>query len=315
MSPSYLRYTDLPEQICCIDTQYMRPGLAACYLVESADEAAIIDTGTAHSVPLIMQVLANKGLEPAQIRYVIPTHVHLDHAGGAGQLMRLLPEAELVVHPFGARHMIDPAKLIAGATSVYGEARFKQLYGELLPVPEKRVTEARDDFSLELGERRLQCLDTPGHARHHICVRDEQSNGIFSGDTFGLSYREFDNAHGPFILPTSTPVQFDPEAWHATLERLMSFAPEVIYLTHFGRVEDPQRLVLDLQRGIDDFVAIASRADRAERTAQIRKGLFDWTLDRLSAHGCRQTPEQIQKLLGMDLELNTQGLEIWLDRQ
>lgn len=312
---SSLRYTDLPEQISCIDTLYQRPGLAACYLIESAGEAAFIDTGTAHSAPILMRLLAYKGIERSQIKYVIPTHVHLDHAGGAGQLMQLLPEAELVVHPFGARHLIDPTRLIAGATAVYGEERFNALYGSLVPVPTKRVIQATDGFMLNLGKRELHCLDTPGHARHHICVHDNQSNGFFCGDSFGLSYREFDTENGPFILPTSTPVQFDPGAWHTTLERILEFQPASIYLTHFGRVGNPQKLAADLHQAIDDFVSIAERAGATNRTAQIRQGLFDWSIGKLSGHGCRQTPEEIEVLLGMDLDLNTQGLEVWLDRK
>ncbi len=311
---SHLSYTDLPEQISCIDTLYQRPGLAACYLIDSAGEAAIIDTGTAHTAPLLMQLLAAKGIQPAQVRYIIPTHVHLDHAGGAGQLIQLLPEAELVIHPFGARHMIDPAKLIAGATSVYGEARFNALYGSLLPVPSERVVEAPDGLTLDLGKRKLHCLDTPGHARHHICIHDNQSNGFFSGDTFGLSYREFDTQNGPFVLPTSTPVQFDPDAWHTTLKRLADFQPARIYLTHFGMVEYTRKLAADLYQAIDDFVSIAELADAADRTAQIRQDLFDWSVKKLAGHGCRQSPAQIEALLGMDLDLNAQGLEIWLDR-
>ncbi len=309
------RYLDLAEQISCIDTLYQRPGLAACYLIESAGKAAIIDTGTAHTAPIIMQLLAAKGIQPAQVKYIIPTHVHLDHAGGAGQLMQLLPEAALVIHPFGARHMVDPEKLIAGATSVYGEEQFNSLYGSLLPVPSERVIEAPDGLTLDLGHRKLHCLDTPGHARHHICIYDSQSNGFFSGDTFGLSYREFDTEKGPFILPTSTPVQFDPAAWHTTLNRLTEFQPTCIYLTHFGMVKKPQKLAADLHQAIDEFVAIAKQAEGADRAAQIRQGLFDWAVKKLTEHACRQTPEQIEALLGMDLDLNTQGLEIWLDRR
>jgi glyoxylase-like metal-dependent hydrolase (beta-lactamase superfamily II) len=308
-------FIDLPGRICCIDTRYQRPGLAACYLIESAGEAAFIDTGTAHSLPLLMRMLKEKGLQPNQVKYVIPTHVHLDHAGGAGGLMQRLPDATLVIHPFGARHMIDPAKLIAGATAVYGEARFKQLYGRLTPVEADRVLQASDGLTLTLGNRRLLCLETPGHARHHICIHDEQTNGWFSGDTFGLSYREFDTRNGPFILPTSTPVQFDPEAWHTSLERLMTSRPSAIYLTHFGRLATPERLVDQLHQGIDDFVAIAERADPADRFKQIRYGLFDWVVKRLARHACPHSPEQIEALLGMDLDLNAQGLGVWLDRK
>jgi glyoxylase-like metal-dependent hydrolase (beta-lactamase superfamily II) len=312
---NHLPYTDLPERICCIDTLYQRPGLAACYLIESAGEAAIIDTGTAPRAPELLALLAHKGIAPNQVRYVIPTHVHLDHAGAAGQLMQRLPAAQLVVHPRGARHLIDPSKLIAGATAVYGEAKFKALYGELLPVPAQRVLEAEDGLILELGQRRLHCLDTPGHARHHICLYDEQSRGIFTGDTFGLSYREFDTSRGSFILPTTTPVQFDPEAWHGSLDRLLALEPDHLYLTHFGRVTDPHRLAAELHRGLDDFVAIAIGSGADADVRELQAGLRDWALVKLADHGCRLSTPRILQLLEMDLELNAQGLAIWLSRQ
>lgn len=310
-----LPFTNLEDQISCIDTLYQRPGLAACYLIESSGEAAIVDTGTAYTAKPLVHLLAEKGLEPQQIKYVIPTHVHLDHAGGAGSLMQLLPEAKLVIHPYGARHMIDPTKLIAGATAVYGEQDFKRLYGRLIPVDAERVIEAPDGMTLTLGTRQLLCLDTPGHARHHICVHDDQSNGWFSGDTFGLSYREFDTQNGAFMLPTTTPVQFDPEAWHASLDRIMALQPAVIYLTHFGRVSNPSKLAADLHQAIDDYVAIAEHLGSVELTDAIRQGLLHWTLDKLSQHGCAHSSEQIEAILGMDLDLNTQGLKIWLDKK
>ena len=312
---NHLPYTDLPDRICCIDTLYQRPGLAACYLIESAGEAALIDTGTAPMAPRLLALLAHKAMAPEQVKYVIPTHVHLDHAGAAGQLMQQLPEARLVVHPQGARHLIDPAKLIAGASAVYGEAKFKALYGELLPVPKQRVQEAEDGLILALGERRLHCLDTPGHARHHICVYDDLSRGIFTGDTFGLSYREFDSPQGPFILPTTTPVQFDPEAWHTSLERLLTLQPVYLYLTHFGRIAEPHKRAAALHQGLDDFVAIAGRSGTPPDVRRLQQDLLDWVLDKLAVHGCRLGPERIGQLLQMDLELNAQGLEIWLSRQ
>jgi glyoxylase-like metal-dependent hydrolase (beta-lactamase superfamily II) len=293
----------------------MRPGLAACYLIQSAGEAALIDTGTAPRATLLLALLAHKQITPEQVKYVIPTHVHLDHAGAAGQLMQELPAAQLVVHPRGSRHLIDPSKLIAGATAVYGEETFKSLYGELLPVPARRVLAAEDDLTLQLGQRRLHCLDTPGHAKHHICIYDEQSRGIFTGDTFGLSYREFDTAEGPFILPTTTPVQFEPEAWHVSLERLLGLEPACLYLTHFGRVEEPHRLAAELHQALDDFVQIAYAAGPKAEVPQLQDGLFDWVLGRLTARGCHLSKERILQLLEMDLELNAQGLKTWLSRQ
>lgn len=311
-------YRDLPQGITCIDTAYQRPALAACYLIESAGEAAFIDTGTHHTVPLLMAVLKAKGIPPSRVRYVIPTHVHLDHAGGVGALMQQLPNASLVIHPYGARHMIDPTKLEAGAKAVYGEEGFAAQFGELIPVAESRVIEALDGHCLAFGGRELFCLDTPGHARHHICIHDPQSRGLFTGDTFGISYREFDTGQGPFLLATSTPVQFDPEAWHATLDRLMALNPEVLYLTHYGEVRQPARLAEQLRHSIDQFSRIALAADAPsgkERTAQIRGALLGWLVERLAHHGSRHSPGEIEELMGMDLELDAQGLEVWLQKR
>jgi glyoxylase-like metal-dependent hydrolase (beta-lactamase superfamily II) len=305
----------LPGGIVRIDTEYQRPGLAACYLLESQGEAAFVDTGTSHSLPLLLQALEQRGLVREAVKYVIPTHVHLDHAGGAGALMRALPNAQLVVHPFGARHLIDPAKLIAGTIAVYGKAEFERLYGEIIPVAAERVIEAEDGLTLELGRRRLECLDTPGHARHHICIHDSQTNGFFSGDTFGLSYREFDTDSGAFLLPTTTPVQFDPDAWNATLDRLLSYRPKVIYLTHFGAVTGVEQLATQLREGLETFVEIALQANEEDRQAQIRTGLESWALEALQRRGCQLPQEQCLALLALDLELNSQGLEVWLRRR
>ncbi|MEJ2692632.1 MAG: MBL fold metallo-hydrolase [Candidatus Thiodiazotropha sp.] len=312
------RYQELPHQVTCIDTEYQRPGVAACYLIESQGEAAFIDTGTSHTVALLLSVLEAKGIAPSQVKYVIPTHVHLDHAGGAGALMRRLPEAKMVIHPHGARHLIDPSKLSAGATAVYGEEKFKQDFGEIIPVDERRAIEAPDGFRLRLGGRELLCLDTPGHARHHISIYDNLSRGIFTGDTFGISYREFDTDQGAFILATSTPIQFDPEAWHETLDRLMALTPEVIYLTHYGAVEEPARLVEMLRASLDQFTRVALSADAApgqERISQMRAALLQWLTAGLAQHGCRHSSQEIDRMMAMDLELDAQGLEVWLQKR
>jgi glyoxylase-like metal-dependent hydrolase (beta-lactamase superfamily II) len=312
------RFHELAHQITCIDTEYQRPGLAACYLVESDGEAAFIDTGTSNTVPQLMSVLEAKGIAPGQVKYVIPTHVHLDHAGGVGALMEKLPDASLVIHPYGARHMIDPTKLSAGAKAVYGEEKFCADFGELVAVDESRVIEAPDGFRVRLGTRELRCLDTPGHARHHICIYDEQSRGIFTGDTFGLSYREFDTEQGPFILATTTPIQFDPEAWHDTLDRLMALSPEVIYLTHYCEVREPDRLVGQLRESLDRFTTIALSADAEPgeaRINQMRTALLHWLVANLERHGCAQSPREIEQLMAMDLELDAQGMEVWLQKR
>jgi glyoxylase-like metal-dependent hydrolase (beta-lactamase superfamily II) len=307
---------DLPHGISTIDTGYCRPGFDASHLIVHRGLAALVDVGTSHSVPRILQVLQEKGIVRRDVRYVMVTHVHLDHAGGAGALLQHLPEARLVVHPRGAPHMIDPGKLIAGTAMVYGEERFRALYGDIVPVAAERVITAQDNFELSLNGRSLVCVDTPGHARHHYCIWDPHSRGVFSGDTFGLSYREFDTQHGPFIFPTTTPVQFDPEALHNSIERLLSFNPERMYLTHYGRVEDVTRLAAQLHRMIDVFVGVARdvAAKGERRHAALVAGLQETLLNALQAHDCRLPRRRLVELLMMDIELNAQGLEIWLEK-
>ena len=212
------------------------------------------------------------GLARERVRYVIPTHVHLDHAGGAGLLMRALPNAKLVVHPRGARHLIDPGKLIAGASAVYGADAVQRMYGEIAPVPEARVIVADDGLRLPDGDGALEFIDSPGHARHHFCVWDAASRGFFTGDSFGLSYREFDTAAGPFVMPTTTPVQFEPEAWRQTLARLLAYAPQWMYLTHYGRVGEVPRLARELGDGIARYERIATELAARARLRARRRG-------------------------------------------
>src|SRR6185503_17860649 len=225
-----------------IDAEYLRPGLAASHLVVDNGRAAFVDTGAAPAHPRLMHALSEVGLAADQVDYLFLTHVHLDHAGGAGQLMRALPRARAVLHPRGAPHMVDPAKLIAGTVAVYGEAMYRQLYGEIVPIAAERVILANDRDRIALGSRTFELLDTPGHARHHYCAHDLDHVDIFSGDTVGISYRDFDTAAGAFIFPTTTPVQFDPAALHSSVDRLMAQRPQRMVLTHFGPVGDLERL-------------------------------------------------------------------------
>jgi glyoxylase-like metal-dependent hydrolase (beta-lactamase superfamily II) len=250
------------------------------------------------------------------VDYVIPTHVHLDHAGGAGELLRHLPNARLVIHPRGARHMVDPSRLNAGATAVYGEDQMERLFGRVVPVPPERVLEAGDGDEVHFNGRPLRFLDTPGHARHHFCVVDEVGDGIFTGDTFGLSYRWFDTARGPFVLPTTTPVQFEPEALHASVDRLVAEGLGYMYLTHYSRVGDLARLQGDMHELIDRYVEMArTHADAGEsRHGILCEEMMQLMLRRLRDHGCSLSETEIRELLGPDVDLNVQGLEVWLDK-
>lgn len=310
-------FIDYEHGITAIDAGYQRPGLAAFYLMVEGGKAAFIDTGTSLSVPRALAALDRKGLTAQAVAYVIPTHVHLDHAGGAGEMMRRFPSARLVVHPRGARHLIDPGKLIAGVAEVYGAEAAARHFGTIVPIPAERVIEAQDNFVLELAGRPLLFLDTPGHARHHLCVWDACSRGVFAGDTFGISYREFDTDKGAFIFPTTTPVQFEPGPLHASIDRLVALNPVRMFLTHYGCVTEVERLAGDLHELLAAFSDMARSVRDAgpARHARLIQGQRDILLPRLAAHGCKFDSDQFEKLLAGDYELNAQGLAVWLDRE
>ncbi len=304
------------HHIHTIDTGFQRPAFDAAYLVTHRDRAAFIDCGTRHSVPKLLAALRHSGMKPENVDWLILTHVHLDHAGGAGELLAHLPHAALVVHPRGARHMIDPSKLWAGASAVYGEAVMQRDYGSLRPVPAERVVEAMDGHEVDLAGRKLVCLDSPGHARHHNAIWDPLSGSCFTGDTFGLSYREFDTANGAFIVPTTTPVQFDPDALHASIERICALTPRALFPTHYGRIEGIARLASDMHEQIDAMVAVAVACEQHEdRHAALTRSLEELYARRAARHGWPGSRARLRELLGGDIELNAQGLEVWLDRR
>ncbi|APG05747.1 MBL fold metallo-hydrolase [Luteibacter rhizovicinus DSM 16549] len=298
-----------------IDTGFGRPTFDAAYLVVEHGRGAFIDSGTTHSLPRFLEAIQAADLEPKDIDWVILTHVHLDHAGGAGQLMKHLPYAKLAVHPRGARHMIDPSALIAGAAGVYGEEEVRRSYGEIVAVPTERVVEAGDGFVVDLAGRALLCLDTPGHARHHIAIHDDRAQAFFTGDIFGLSYRELDSPGGAFIIPTTSPVQFEPAAAHQSIDRMLGFEPEAMFLTHYGRVTEVARLANDLHEVIDAMVVIAKRhAASADRQQRIETDFADLYVDRAQHQGVTMPREDIICLLKIDIRLNAQGIIVWLDR-
>lgn len=307
--------TDYDHGICAIDAQYHRPKRAAIHLIIEQGKAAIVDTGTTFSIDGVIETLKNKNIAHEDVEYVMLTHIHLDHAGGASECMRQFPKAKLVVHPRGARHMADPAKLIAGVIAVYGESEFKRVYGEILPIDVNRIIEAPDQSHINLNGRELLLLDTPGHARHHYCIYDGQSQSFFTGDTFGVSYREFDVNGLEFVFPTTTPVQFDPTAAHESIDTLMNYEPHYAYLTHYSRIGNLTHHAQAMHQLIDAYVGIAtqSRENSTGRSAVIRSRLKDLLMQRLSLHGSALSQEEIHTLLQSDIKLNTQGLEHWLD--
>lgn len=301
--------------IHAIDSGFGRPLADAVHVVIHEGRAALVDTAVNASVPRIMQSLDSLGIAAGDVDWVLLTHVHLDHAGGAGQLMQRLPNARLAVHPRGARHMIDPSKLSAATRDVYGAERARAMYGDILPVAAGRIIEVGDGSTAKLGSREFQFLDTPGHARHHVCIRDSLTGHVFTGDTFGFALHCFDAGGRRHVFPTLTPTQLEPDRLCGSIRRILSLHPEAVYVTHYGRVDDIPRVADDLIRLIEAHVAIAlaERDSGPDRTARIESGIAALIAEESIRSGWGLQGEAAVRVLASDVTLNAQGLEVWLD--
>lgn len=308
--------TILEHGVVAIDTEYARPLQDASHLIVEDGRGAFVDTGVNSSVPMLLAALQQSDLDPADIDFVFLTHIHLDHAGGAGLLLQQLPNARCVLHPRGAPHMIDPARLIAGTKAVYGAEKTAKMYGEIQSIDAAKIDIADDGASFSLRGRELQAFYTEGHARHHYCLSDVKSRGIFTGDSFGVSYRELDTAAGEFIFPTTTPVHFDPDEAHKSVDRIMSYEPQRLYLTHYSEVGgNLDRLAADMHKGIDAFVSMAREyANKEKRTEALQAAMFEYFVNGLGEHGFKGDRDIMWSILNIDVDLNTQGLEVWLDQ-
>ena len=238
------------EGIYCADAFYGGARRGAVYIIFDKGEAAIIDTGTALSVPYITDALQKLNIQPEQVRYILPTHVHLDHAGGAALLSRKLPNAQVIVHPRGLKHLIEPTKLIEGSTAVYGREVMETVIGKVIPLDADRGAMATDGMRLSLGSRNLHLIFSPGHAKHHYSVWDETEGCYFAGDVAGNSYREMDKDGRHLMFLCSAPVQYDPAEWHASLDKILELNTKCLCLCHYGVIESAgvRQAIADMQR-------------------------------------------------------------------
>ncbi len=250
--------------VTLVDAHYLHPGRAATYLLVDAGEAAFIDAGTRFSVPHMMRALAEAGRAPGDVRYLIITHVHLDHCGGAAALARACPGAQVLCHPRSERHLVDPAKLVASATPIYGAEQFARLYGEIEAIPAARVRSVADGETVTLGRRTLEFLDTPGHAKHHVSVLDRTADAMFTGDAFGLCYPYLQRGTKPYLNYVCSPPQFEPEAARHVVRRIMATRVGRVYVTHFGACDAVQGGGELLLRVLDIFDGAVDRASETD---------------------------------------------------
>lgn len=296
-----------------IETGYMgRPKYAAAYLLTSGDKAAFVENNTNHAVPKLLEALSAKGYTPEQVEYVIITHVHLDHAGGTSALARACPNATVLAHPRAARHVIDPSKLVASASAVYGEDAFERLYGTIEPIPASRVRTLEDDETVDLGGRTLRFMHTRGHANHHFCVADETTRSLFTGDSFGVIYPALQGP-GTFAVPSTSPTDFDPDLARDSIRRIVDWGAERLYPTHYGEVTDIETAAGQLIRHIDHSERIMLDAEASDLpdealTAYCQGRLRDYFQGLLDQHGALGRSPDVWDLLATDVDLNGQGL-------
>ncbi|WP_439107762.1 MBL fold metallo-hydrolase [Congregibacter sp.] len=302
-------FQTLSNNIYCIDALYTAPDVACCYLLVDGEECALIETGTANSVDNVLATFRALSIAAEQLRYIIPTHVHLDHAGGAGALAEHFPNAQVLAHPKGARHLVDPSRLIASSQGVYGAELFHALHGEVVPVATSRVRVINDGENIFVGKRPLTIKHTRGHANHHFCLFDEQSQGWFSGDMFGVSYARQRYTQGAYVMPATTPTQFDPVAYQASVNALCDAKPAVFYLTHFGALafEESQRECL--LRQLDRYTHLG-RGFSGDLQS-LENGVLDVTQSELKTLAPDKDAQVEAKALTLDAKLNAQGIAWW----
>jgi len=307
-----------PGGVHAVDAEYWLPLFDAVHIVVEQGRAAIIDCGTSKSVPAILEALQTLAVPPPAVDWLLLTHVHLDHAGGAGQLIEALPNARVVVHPRGAPHLVDPRKLIEASIAVYGREAYDSLYGEILPLDAARVVAATDGEVFSLAGRRFEVLHTPGHALHHQTYLDHGLNAVFTGDTFGLAYEALKVAGRPFVVPTTSPSQFDPQQLTDSIARILARKPSAAFLTHYSRITDLERVGVDLTRMIAAHVDIAlahAALPTHEARDAIRDDLKELFARELQQFGGAVSAENFERWLGGDAELNADGLLAWLARR
>lgn len=288
-----------------------RPHHTSGYLI-AAPRPAIVDTGSTRSVPRWLAALEEAGIAPADIAYVIVTHIHLDHAGGAGVLLRHLPAARVVVHRRGARHLADPSRLVAGARQVFGD-KLERHFGLPEPVPEERLLVPEEGTELDLGGgRRLRFFDAPGHARHQHMILDAGAGSLFCGDELG---GRFVHIADDYVLPDTAPNQFDPDAMLRSARLLLTLRPDSVLFSHFARYpRDCDALSRRLQEQVEAFVALGRPGAHSEAWEQVHARLIEHVRRDLAAQGLAWTPA-VEHELAEHLEVSAQGIADYYERR
>lgn len=305
----------LSERLHIIDGFDMGlPERTGIYVI-AEESLTLVDTGPSPSVKHIQKGLAALGHTLDDVKYIIVTHVHLDHSGGAGLLLLDCPNATVVVHPKGARHLSDPSRLTAGARMVYGE-QFDQLFDPIVAIPEERLLIKTEGDYLEIGAAcRLEFWDTPGHANHHFSIYDPVSNGMFAGDTVGIRYAQLGEEGIDLYLPSTSPNQFNPGAMHQAIERMSLAQLDAIYYGHYSKSDQPEKALRQVQEWLNVFVAEGDKAFAADFSPQQLADLLFHRVQRyLQSQGVEDTHE-VYPYIRLDMQVSSMGILDRLSKQ
>jgi glyoxylase-like metal-dependent hydrolase (beta-lactamase superfamily II) len=288
-----------------------RERVTSCYLIESG-EPALVETGPTTSLDAVLEGLGALGVGSGDLAHIVVTHIHLDHAGGAGALAPHFPGATVWVHERGAPHLADPTKLVSSATRVYGEAKLRKLFGSVDPVPAERLRSLTDGDRIDLGGRHLDVLYTPGHASHHVALADSATGCVFVGDALGVFLPDVG-----VLRPASPPPEFDLEMAIESIERIARQAPPAVLFSHFGPNPDVKeicRMAIDRLRRWTDVVEVALR--KSDRLPDVIATLRRETADELKAVAPDETEavEDRYELLS-SYEMNAMGLMRYLQKR
>ncbi|MCB1180238.1 MAG: MBL fold metallo-hydrolase [Leptospiraceae bacterium] len=245
--------------VITIDCNYVKEELASAFLMIEGEEALFVENNTSQAVPFLLKSLDNNNIKKENVKYLIITHVHLDHAGGTSALLKHLPNAIVLAHPKAAPHLINPERLVESAKKVYGAENFQKLYGEIEPVPKEKVRIMQDWEKIQFGSRFLKFIFTRGHANHHFVIHDSKTNGVFTGDSFGIGYPAIQKGKKPFIFPSTTPTDFDPVEARLSIEKILQTGAEKVYLTHFGEWHYMKEGADQLIDGLNEFEKLLTK--------------------------------------------------------
>ncbi|KOY81595.1 MBL fold metallo-hydrolase [Lysinibacillus macroides] len=264
----------------CIDTHDLnREQRTSSYLLVD-EKITLIETSASPSVPYIMAGLKELNIALEDIHYVIVTHIHLDHAGGAGLFLQSCPNAKLVVHPRGATHMIDPSRLIASAKGVYG-AEFDRLFDPIVPIAAERIIEVQHKQQLQLGQHYLTFYHTEGHAKHHVSMLYSATNGLFVGDTTGVRYPEMDREAIDLIIPSTSPNQYDPTTMEQSIQLYETLQASELYFGHYGAYRNPAEAYRQVRYWTPLFLEAGKKARTVSNDFQEQAHYLDARLKEL----------------------------------